>query len=299
MGEEEIKKDYEYRGEDITSREDTFRPQQIDLGGVIKKKFNRRLPRFVVRPLERLICQDEINYVLREYGHYEGMTFVKKLMQYFGVKIEILGEEHLPDNRRALFVCNHPLGALDGICLSHIIGRHYDCDIRYIVNDMLLFLEPFRNIFVPVNTLSGQSRDSVRRVNDALASDLPVITFPAGICSRRIDGKITDLPWKDSFIKQAMRYDRDIVPIYFHGYNSHLFYNIERWRKGLGIKFNIGTVLLPREMFHAKGSNFQIAVGEPFSIHDFKTLALDRQALSRLVREKVYSLAETYHLKRL
>lgn len=272
-------------------------PQQINVGEVISKKFRKRLPRVVIRLLERLICQDEINYVLREYGQYEGMEFVEKLMYYFGIKLEILGEERLPQNPRALFVCNHPLGGLDGICLSHLIGQHYHSDIRYIVNDMLLFLHPFRNIFVPVNTLHGQSRDSVKRVGDALSSDYPVISFPAGICSRLIDGKIQDLPWKNSFVKQALKSKRDIVPLFFYGYNSRSFYKIEQLRKKVGIKFNIGTALLPKEMFAAKGSCFTVAVGEPLQYQNLIDSKLSVNDISALVRHKVYLLGEEFHLK--
>lgn len=272
-------------------------PQQINIGEVIAKKFRKKLPRIIVRPLEKLIRQDEINYVLREYGHYEGMAFVEKLMYYFGIKLEILGRERLPESPRSLFVCNHPLGGLDGICLSHLIGQHYQCDIRYIVNDMLLFLHPFRNIFVPVNTLRGQSRESVTRINNALSSDYPIITFPAGICSRLIDGKVQDLPWKRSFVKQALRSERDIVPLYFHGYNSRFFYRVERLRKKLGIKFNIGTALLPKEMFDAKGSHFTVAVGEPLSYQNLLSSKLDTDAIAALVRHKVYLLPKEFNLK--
>lgn len=271
-------------------------PQQIHLREIIAKKFKKHLPRFVVRLFEHIICQDEINFVLREYGHYEGMDFIKKLIYYFGINIKLLGEERLPQDSRVLFVCNHPLGGLDGICLSHIIGSHYQSPIRYIVNDMLLFLHPFRNIFVPVNTLRGQSRESVLKLNAALDSDYPLITFPAGICSRRIEGKIIDLPWKSSFVRQAIKSKRTIVPLYFSGYNSAFFYRIEQVRKQLGIKFNIGTILLPREMFHSKGSSYIVAVGDPISYQSLQDSTKDTKTICEEIRQKVYTLPLEYHL---
>lgn len=274
-----------------------YAPQQINIGDIIEHKFKRKLPRFVIRSIEKLIHQDEINYVLRKYGHIEGMAFIDFLMEYFGIHIKVYGKDRLPTDPRAMFVSNHPLGGLDGICLSHVIGTHYNSDIRYIVNDMLLFLHPFRNIFVPVNTLKGQSRNSVFRVNEALSSPYPVISFPAGICSRIINGKIQDLPWKHSFVKQALRSERNIVPIFFYGYNSRSFYNTELIRKKLGIKFNIGTSLLPREMFNAKGSNYVVCVGEPLLWENLKGAKLDAQAITTVVREKVYQLPEEFGLK--
>lgn len=280
------------------AKQESKNPQQIDIGKVIAKKFGKRLPRMIIRSLERLIVQDEINFVLRSYGHLEGMDFVAKLMNYFGITLEIVGQERLPEDGRALFVCNHPLGALDGICLSHLIGSHYQSEIRYIVNDMLLALEPFRHIFVPVNTLSGQSRESVQKLNDALASPYPVITFPAGICSRLIDGEVTDLPWKNSFIKQAIRSNRPIVPLYFNGLNSRSFYKIESLRKRLGIKFNIGTALLPRQMFKAKGSHYIVAVGEAIPCEALQQETTNYQTLSQMVRQKVYQLPKEFQLEK-
>ncbi len=264
--------------------------QTIDIGQVVAKKFKKQLPRFVVRALEKLIRQDEINDFLMKYGHLDGVNFAHQLVNRFQIKLDLLHEDRLPNNPRALFICNHPLGAMDGICLASIISKHYGTSVRYIVNDMLLFLKPLRDIFVPVNTLSGQSRESVLKINEALATDFPVLTFPAGMCSRKINGEITDLPWKKSFVNQAIRSRRDIVPLYFHGYNSSFFYNIEKFRKAIGINFNIGTALLPREMFATQDKHFTIVVGDPVSYQQLKESNQSADELAQLLRNKVYNL---------
>lgn len=273
------------------------KPQQIDIGKVIAGKFRRKLPRLLVKQVEKLICQDEINYVLREYGHLEGIDFADKLIAYFGLTLDLFGKERLPNNPRAIFICNHPLGALDGICLTSLIANHYGTEIRYIVNDMLLNLAPFRKIFVPVNTLAAQSRESVRRLDEVLVSPYPILTFPAGICSRLIDGKIQDPPWKKSFVSQALRHDRAIVPLYFNGRNSRFFYRIEQLRKALGLKFNIGTALLPREMFKAKGSHFSVTVGNPILPEQLKASGLNTRQLVQQMRDSVYRLSEELNCK--
>ena len=100
-------------------------------------------------------------------------------------------------------------------------------------------------------------------LEEAFASDDQIITFPAGLCSRKIGGKIQDLEWKKSFIQKAVQYKRDIVPVYFDGKNSNFFYNLARIRKALGIKMNYEMIYLPDEMFRSKHKTFRIYFGKP------------------------------------
>ena len=118
------------------------------------------------------------------------------------------------------------------------IGRRYEGKIRYLVNDLLLYLQNLQSIFVPINKHGAQGRDNALRIEEAYASDNQIITFPAGLCSRKINGKIVDLDWKKSFIQKAVQYKRDIVPVYFDGQNSARFYRVANIRKRLGIKMN-------------------------------------------------------------
>lgn len=264
--------------------------QQIHIGKIIEKKRGHALPRPITRILEKLIHEKELNYILDRYGHLEGVDFMTALVEkHFKVKIQWEREELLPDNGRCLFVSNHPLGGLDGICLSHLIGQHYQSEVRYIVNDILFNLKPLRKIFVPVNTRGKQKRENINQLYEAFQSNFPVITFPAGFCSRLIDGNIQDTPWKKSFVQLAHKYERDIVPLFFDGLNSKRFYKIEQIRKKLGIKFNIGTALLPDEMFRSKGQSFRVFVGEPIP---WQTLSPEDKGVNHVarIRSSVYAL---------
>jgi putative hemolysin len=116
-----------------------------------------------------------------------------------------------------------------------------------------------------------------------------MLYFPAGLCSRLIKGEITDLEWKKNFIKQARKYNRDIVPIYFSGQNSKFFYRLAKIRKAIGIKFNIEMIFLPDEMFRQKNSIFDVIIGKPIpisSIDNTKNL----QQWCEEIREKCYEL---------
>ena len=114
-------------------------------------------------------------------------------------------------------------------------------------------LKPLTPCFIPVNSYGKQSRSLAKDLDEVMTGDNQLLVFPAGMCSRRQNGKILDLPWKKWFVTNAVSQERDVVPIFFKGQNSNFFYNFALIRKKLGIKFNIELIYLPDEML---GSNF-------------------------------------------
>lgn len=246
---------------------------QIDVKQVLQQKAPsaaRKIPAFLVNYLIRTIHQDELNDILTRYHDKEGVAFMQELIGYFDLTLELVNEENIPsDAGRYIFASNHPLGGLDGICLSAVIGARYDGKIRYLVNDLLLYLSNLKSIFVPVNKHGSQGKENARLIEEAYASDNQIVTFPAGLCSRKQGGVIQDTEWKKSFIQKAVQYQRDIVPVYFEGHNSGFFYRLANIRKSLGIKMNYEMIYLPDEMFRCKHSTFRIHFGKPIPWQTF------------------------------
>jgi len=245
----------------------------IDVQEIINTKAPgtaKKIPKFVVKGLAKLVCQDEVNEFLKYNGEAQGVDFMNNAVKYFDIKLQVIGENNLPDSGiKCIFASNHPLGGMDGVCLAAYLGNKYNGQIKYVVNDILYFLKPLRNIFIPINKHGSQSRLGARTLNDILVSGDQIITFPAGLCSRKNKDEICDLKWKKMFIVKAMEYKRDVVPIHFEGKNSNLFYNLANIRKSLGIKFNLEMLLLSRELFKAKGSTFTIRFGKPIPWQTF------------------------------
>ena len=166
----------------------------------------RYIPGFVLGFLKKLVHQSFINGFL-EKG-YTGVEFCGNCLDYLDVKVVVEGLENIPDKtKRYTFVSNHPLGAIDGVTLGMVLGRHYDGRIKYLVNDL-------------VNKIGSQARNLPLLINEAFRSDNQMLMFPAGICSRKIDGRIQDLPWTKAFITKSIESGRDVVPVYFEGRNS-------------------------------------------------------------------------------
>lgn len=239
---------------------------QIDIKQVLRQKAPsaaRKIPGFVIDYLIHTVHQDELNDILRRYHDKDGVAFMQELIGYFDLNLELVNEEHIPTEGRYIFVSNHPLGGLDGICLSAVIGRRFDGKIRYLVNDLLLYLTNLRSIFVPINKHGAQGKKNAELIEKAYASDNQIITFPAGLCSRKQNGKIQDTEWKKSFIQKAVHYQRDVVPVFFEGRNSDFFYRFANLRKTLGIKMNYEMIYLPDEMFKSKHKTYRIHFGKP------------------------------------
>ena len=265
---------------------------QIDIKQVLRQKAPsaaRKIPGFMVDYLIRTVHQDELNEILRRYHDKDGVAFMQELIGYFDLNLELVNEENIPAEGRYIFASNHPLGGLDGICLSAIIGGRFDGKIRYLVNDLLLYLSNLRSIFVPINKHGAQGKKNAELIEKAYASDNQIITFPAGLCSRKQNGKIQDTEWKKSFIQKAVEYRRDIVPVFFEGRNSNFFYRLANMRKALGIKMNYEMIYLPDEMFKSKHKTYSIHFGKPIP---WQTFDISRKPAewAEWVKEIVYNL---------
>lgn len=267
-------------------------PVSIDLGAVLRSKLGKRsrwLPRALVRMLERAICQDEMNSLLRRAWPRRGADFCRFVLEDLDIGVELRGRENLPSDPRAIFACNHPLGGLDGIIIIAVLSEIYGPGMRFVVNDLLMAVEPLAEVFVPVNTHGAQSRSGARSLDEAMAGDGPVAVFPAGLCSRRgDDGTVADLPWHKMFVAKALEYGRTVVPMFFDGRNSDFFYRMARLRKRSGLRFNIEMVRLPREVFRARGSRFTLTFGKPILPEALRDNAPAAEA--RRIQSLVYTL---------
>ena len=242
---------------------------RIDIDGILKDKAPKhynKIPRFLINYLKRTTHQEDINGILERNKGLEGVDFMRSLVENeFNLKLNIKGEENIPENEKLVFASNHPLGGLDGICLSAVLGEKFDGKIKYLVNDILYYIDPLKPIFVPINKYGSQAKKSAIAINEAYASENQIITFPAGLCSRKINGKIIDLEWMKNFIIKSVEYQRDIIPVHFDARNSNFFYNFANVRKILGLKFNIELIYLPHEMYKNSKQTFTITFGKPLS----------------------------------
>lgn len=252
---------------------------QIDIGKIIQEKLGKRLPRFLVRLLEKLIHQDEMNEFLATDGKNKvGLEFVEASLKFLDVWVKIVGEENLKmdDNSKYCFVSNHPLGGIDGLILIDVIGNRCEGNVKVLLNSFLAALPGLEPFSVPVNVAGNTSKGILDSVNSVFASDDQILMFPAQLCSRKQHGEIKDLPWKKGFLQKSLEFDRTIVPIHFHGFNSRSFYNFAKFANFLSKLFRapglakLPMAFLPHEMMKNRGKEFTIVVGQPFTPEELK-----------------------------
>ena len=249
----------------------------------------RWIPGFVYSWLNRIICIDDINDFIRKHGDRKGIDFADAIVEYLNLTFQTEGITNLPSPQgRYIFVSNHPLGGPDGIALISFLGKYYP-DLKFPVNDILLNLKNLNNIFLPVNKHGGMSREAVKAIASAYTSDNQIIMFPAGLCSRKIKVKVEDLEWQKNFIVEAVKHQRDIVPIYISGQNSNFFYNLSNFRKRIGLKANIEMLWLPKEAFKKKNETLTLKIGKPISWQSFDKSKKPKE-WAKEVREILYRL---------
>lgn len=267
----------------------------IDISDILRGKMGSKakfVPSPLVKWLKHIVHQDEVNKYLWDSRHLTGVEWLEDCMRYLDMTLEIVGKENLPDKddgKLYTFVSNHPLGGEDGVALGAVIGRHYDGRFRYLVNDLLMNLPGLAPLCIPINKTGSQSRSFPAMVEAGFRSDNHMLMFPAGLCSRRINGEIRDLAWKKTFITKSVETHRDVVPIHFGGRNSDFFYTLANVCKALGIKFNIAMLFLVDEMYKNVHKSFRIAIGKPIPWQTFDKSRTPAQ-WAQYVQDEVYKL---------
>ena len=259
------------------------------------------IPGFVLAYLKKITHQEAVNGYIWRNRDKTGLPFVEAILREFGVKVEIHDKRRLPLpsaslvplTGRYIIASNHPLGGLDGMALMQELGRIRN-DIVFPVNDLLMNVPGLRPLFIPINK-HGRNTENARLINDTFASEKMILYFPAGLVSRkqRYNGKtvVRDLEWKNTFIKKARKYQRDVIPVYVAGQNSEWFYNLARWRKRLGIKANIEMLYLVDEMAKQFNKTITLMVGDiiPHTTFDKSKSEAEWAAW---IKDQVYNLGE-------
>lgn len=265
--------------------------KKVDVAEVLRSKAPgaaRWVPGFVVSYLRRIVHEREVNEILSMYDGLPPVEFARKTLAHMGIGYRAVGLGGLPADGRYIFASNHPFGGADGMMIADLVAAHLG-DVRVVVNDILMNLYPLKGIFVPVNKHGRQNSAYAGMFAEAFASDIPVLTFPAGLCSRRVNGVVSDSEWKSNFVKRAVATRRDVVPVFVDGELSDFFYRLSNVRKRLGVKANIEMLYLADELFRQRGHTFDIVFGEPVSWRDLGD-GRDAKKYALAIREKAYSL---------
>jgi 1-acyl-sn-glycerol-3-phosphate acyltransferase len=265
--------------------------QRIDIKKVFydkNPKLARLLPGFIYRYLKRIIHEDFTNEFLLRHGNKYDLDFVNASIEDFNVSIKVEGEDKIPGQGRFIFVSNHPLGGFDGLVIMHVVDRYFK-NYKFLVNDILMNIKNLAGLFIPINKHGRQDSRTAEELDELFRSDIQLLTFPAGLVSRRIKGQIVDLEWHKNFITKAKQYQRDIIPIHMSGRNTNFFYRLYTIRKFLGIKAALEMLYLADETYKHKNKSLCVKFGDPISWKTFNNSKRPTE-WAKWVKQKVYAL---------
>ena len=263
--------------------------KHIDVSLSIKEKIPstyKKLPNYMFRLIERIILQDEMNSIIQQSSHLQGIDMVNWILRFFGVKVKVQGQHLIPINGRNIFPSNHPTGGLDGLSIISEIAK-INTNTKFIVNDLLRVVKGLESLCIYIARFGNINRRDAKSINDAFSSNINVILHPAGSVSKRNPLRICDLEWNKFFIRKAIQFERNVIPIHIKAANSSLFYNIATIRKLFFIQSNLEMFFLPREMFNKKGHTIRITFGKPIPYNMFD-ISKTNFEWAQKVREYVY-----------
>ena len=136
----------------------------IDITTIIEESNSEilnKLPGFAVKWIAKIIRQDEMNRILGKYSDCTGLNFLINIIEEFNLKLEIEGEENLPENGKCFFVSNHPFGVIDGLVLTFIVLNRYG-SLKAIANDAFMFVPQLRPLIAAVNVFGRSSKEYIK-----------------------------------------------------------------------------------------------------------------------------------------
>lgn len=264
----------------------------IDIERVISSKNPRLLkwiPKFLLRYVKKTLHEKDVNEFIEANKHKDSFAFCNAVISDFKIKLEVEGLENIPKSGGAVLTCNHPLGGMDAMALVTII-EPVRKDIKFIVNDILLNLDNLKGMFIGVNKLGKNAKESLKKVDELFATDQLICVFPAGLVSRKKKGKIVDLEWKKTFVTRSKNRNKQIIPVYLDGELSSFFYRLSNIRNGIGIKANIEMFYLVNELYKQKNKTMKVIFGKPIHSSSFTSEKTDF-LWAQEVKNKVYQLA--------
>lgn len=280
----------------MEKKECKVRPDVINFDDIAKMVPALAGHKKFVDSVMHLLKIDEVNAVHRRWCHDTGVPFAHHLVEdEFKFRLRVDNEEILSRFPKGAFITisNHPYGGMDGIILIHLVGK-YRPDFRVMVNFFLNNIQAMRSSFIAVDPIKNDdspekkkiTMDGIREAIKQVKSGHPIGFFPAGAVSKVNKSlHIADREWQPTIIRLIKQLKVPVVPIYFHGHNSTIF-NI----LGL-IDWRLRSLRLPTELFHMRGNEVHISVGEPVmpdKIESFTNL----DELGKYLRKCTYDLSK-------
>ncbi len=244
--------------------------------------------------LMQILGIKRINHIYDQISDQQGLDFVNAIIDQLNISFEIPEGDlkRIPSEGAFITVSNHPLGGLDGVLLLKILLEKRP-DYKILSSFILKNIPQLQDYMIQINTKESSSIQGLKNALNFLDEGHGLGLFPAGEVSIYRNGKlVVDKTWNKQVLKLLYNAKVPIIPVYFHGRNSRLFYWLSR------IHPMLRTAKLPSEAISDMKRNIEVRIGKPITPKMQESFA-DHNMLGEFIRKKTYILAKTFEKKSL
>ena len=232
----------------------------------------------------------KINRLFDGAADYQGREFADHLLENMNITIDVAPEqlENIPKEGGFVVVSNHPFGGIEGVMLLSVIAKVRP-DFKIMANFILSHIPNLKENFFAVNPFekNPEWKSSVGGIKGAimhLADGKGLGVFPAGEVSRYHGHDYPeDLPWSTSIARIIKNAGVPVIPVFWDGCNSRLFYAVDK------IHSMLGTARLTRELINKEGTCFNLQIGKPILPAEIATYEKPAD-LAAYLRSRSYAL---------
>ncbi len=206
----------------------------------------------------------KINRLFDGAADYQGREFADHLLENMNITIDVSADqlENIPKEGGFVVVSNHPFGGIEGVMLLSAIAKVRP-DFKIMANFILSHIPNLKECFFAVNPFENNPewKSSVSGIKGAIqhiAAGNGLGVFPAGEVSRYHGHDFPeDLPWSTSIARIIKSAGVPVIPVFWEGQNSKLFYALDK------IHTMLGTARLTRELANKHDTCFNLQIGKP------------------------------------
>ena len=232
----------------------------------------------------------KINRLFDGAADYQGREFADHLLENMNITIDVSPEqlENIPKEGGFVVVSNHPFGGIEGVMLLSAIAKVRP-DFKLMANFILAHIPNLKECFFSVNPFekNPEWKSSVGGIKGAIqhiAAGNGLGVFPAGEVSRYHGHNFPeDLPWSTSIARIIKNAGVPVIPVFWDGRNSKLFYAMDK------IHTMLGTARLTRELINKHDTRFQLQIGKPILPTEVVTYENPKD-LAAYLRSRSYAL---------
>lgn len=248
----------------------------------------------IAETLLQIIKYKRLNKVYSEIIRKDPVLLINNILDELDLKYEIPEDDlkNIPSEGGFITVSNHPYQGIDSMLLFKMVYEKRK-DFKIMASFLLQNIEPLHDIILPINAFktARNNKSSFSGIKEGilhLKNNNCLGIFPAYESSSQseVSKIILDNEWQLSAVKFIKNAKVPVIPVYFHGTNSRLFYIVRKLSPILRF------TSLPSELQNKKNRIVKIRIGTPITVKEQSEFK-DISQYGRYLRARTYLLGST------